>query len=182
MSRFVPVLLSLALVGCSATGELAVPPSSVSPSPVPAAALDDPGGGWGDALTDVALYIPNRVFDLLDIVRARVRVGPGVAVGLRATELADLFLGTYGSVWAGIHGPRGDATIPWPVGFESKSGLEASVADMTVEGGIGPDYGDTEFGISLHALLVGIDVGLDPLELVDFPLGFFGIDIEDDDL
>jgi hypothetical protein len=33
-------------------------------------------------------YIPNRIFDVFDLVRARVRVGR-LAVGVRATELAD---------------------------------------------------------------------------------------------
>src|SRR5262245_39031928 len=32
-------------------------------------------------------YIPNRISDVLDIVRARVRVGPGLEVGARVTEL-----------------------------------------------------------------------------------------------
>ena len=101
---------------------------------------------------------------------------------MRATDAADVFLGSYASAWAGLPGPRGGATLPIPVGLESKSGLEASVADATVEGGIGPGYGATEIGVSVQALIVGVDVGIDPLEIVDLPLGFLGIDLQDDDL
>lgn len=151
-------------------------------SPAPAVAFDDEAADGGHGIGHTLLfYIPNRVFDVFDIVRARVRVGPGIAVGVRATDVADVFLGSYASVWAGIPGPRGEAGIPWPFGVETKSGLEASVADATVEGGVGPGYGPLEFGLGLQALIVGVDVGVDPLELLDLPLGLLTIDIGDDD-
>jgi hypothetical protein len=141
---------------------------------------DDSGRGLGHRLL---WYIPNRISDVLDIVRLRLRVGPGLAVGVRATELADVYVGTYASIFVGVPGPRGRRAFNWPFGFESKSGVEASVLDATLEGPIGPEYGPTEFGASLHLLLVGVDVGVDPLEIVDFALGLVTIDfIGGDDL
>ena len=47
----------------------------------------------------ILFYLPNRVLDLLDVVRARVRIGPGIAVGARATEFVDVFLGSYTSLY-----------------------------------------------------------------------------------
>jgi hypothetical protein len=54
----------------------------------------------------VVTYLPCRVLDLLDVVRLRARVGPGAAVGVRATEAADFFIGSYWSLYAGLPGPR----------------------------------------------------------------------------
>lgn len=139
---------------------------------------DDEGHGL---LMGVALYLPNRIFDIFDMVRARLRLGPGIAVGVRATEVADVFVGSYLSVWVGIHGPRGEPAIPWPAGLESRTGLELSVADASLEGGIGPDYGMAEFGLGGQLAIVGFDLGIDPFEIADFVLGFLTIDLADDD-
>lgn len=100
--------------------------------PAPAARADD--GGAVDVVHTIVFYIPNRVFDLVDVVRVRARVGPGVAGGVRATEAADLYFGSYTSVYAGLPGPRMGREIPLPAGLESKSGVEASLADPTLEG------------------------------------------------
>lgn len=128
-------------------------------------------------------YIPNRIFDVFDLVRARVRVGPGMAIGARATKLTDLYMGSYASVYVGLPGPRQKPTIPWPVGVETRSGLAASLADATVSGpGLGPNYSPTEFGLGFQAVLVGCEVGLDPLEVFDLLLGIFFIDLRGDDL
>ena len=158
MLRLVLALTGLSLlVGCA--GPSATSASATAAWATPAAggwvfqptALDEDEDGeedegskvaaGGGVLWGIAMYIPNRVFDVLDIVRARVRLGPGVAIGVRATEYADLFAGTYATVYAGLPGPRNRKIPRLPVGVESKTGLEASVADLTVEGPIGPDYG-----------------------------------------
>ena len=122
-----------------------------SPDPRGRVAVEDEDeskhhGAWHTAL----LYIPNRIFDVLDIVRARVRVGPGIAVGARATEYADVFAGTYASIFVGIPGPRGEPEINWPFGLESNTGVEVSVADATTGAGASPNYGDFEFGVGLQ--------------------------------
>jgi hypothetical protein len=133
-------------------------------------------------LHNVAMYIPNRFLDVLDVVRLRVRVGPGVAVDARATKVVSAFAGSYASVYAGLPGPRNCALPKLPVGFESRSGIQASLADATIEGPIGPDYGPTEIGAGVQALLVGVDVGVEPLDMLDLLTGFLFIDLRDDDL
>jgi hypothetical protein len=141
-------------------------------------AEDEEGGGF---LHGVLLYLPNRIFDILDIVRARVRLGPGIGVGARATELADVFVGSYLTVFVGLHGPRGETKIPWPAGLESKTGAELSVADASIEGPMGPEYGLAEFGVDGQFAIVGFAVGVDPFELVDALVGFLTFDLMDDD-
>jgi len=126
-------------------------------------------------------YIPDRALDLLDIVRLRVRVGPGLAVGVRATKVAQLYVGSYTAVYAGLPGPRRRSFPKFPIGLESYNGVAVSVAEATISGPIGPDYSPTEFGISLHPAIIGIDAGIDPVEIVDFLAGLLFIDLRDDD-
>lgn len=133
-------------------------------------------------LHKIVMYIPNRILDVFDIVRLRVRVGPGFAADARATKVASAFVGSYVSVYAGLPGPRNRPLPKLPVGFESQNGVQASVVDATVTGGIGPDYGPAEIGVGVHALIVGFDVGVEPLEIVDLLAGFFCIDLTKDDL
>lgn len=130
---------------------------------------------------ELLLYIPNRVLDLFDMVRARLRVGPGLAAGVRATEPLSIYVGGYASVYAGLPGPRQRPWFPIPVGLETHTGVTASVADATLDAGIGPDYSPTEVGASLHLLIVGADVGVDPMEIVDFLAGFILMDPRGDD-
>lgn len=129
----------------------------------------------------VLCYIPNRAMDIVDIVRLRARVGPGVAVGARATKVADVFVGTYASVFAGLPGPRLRRAPRLPAGMESLSGVGVSLADATTGGGVGPNYSPTEFGLGLQALIVGFDLGADPMEVLDFATGLIFIDLRDDD-
>lgn len=130
---------------------------------------------------EVLLYIPNRIFDFVDIFRLRARVGPGFAAGVRATELINLYAGSYATVYAGLPGPRQRTTIPLPVGLESHNGVSVSVADVTADGGIGPDYSPSEFGLGFQAGIIGIDFGIDPVEILDFAAGIFCIDMQSDD-
>jgi hypothetical protein len=150
----------------------------------PAAASDATGEDRDDGPSvfhRVATYLPCRVLDLLDVVRLRARVGPGAAVGIRATEAVDFFVGSYWSFYAGLPGPRGRRMPKLPVGLEALTGVELSAVDLTMGGAVGPGYSATEFGIGIHTLLVGVDAGLDPVELADFFTGLFLIDLRDDD-
>ncbi|GJM21042.1 MAG: hypothetical protein DHS20C15_09570 [Planctomycetota bacterium] len=158
-------------------GSTTPPPLNVAWQDDEAAEADEGHGFVVGAL----LYIPSRIFDVFDIVRARVRVGPGIAIGARATELADVFVGTYATIYVGLPGPRGRVTPRLPFGLESKSGAEVSVADVTLEAGLGPDYGEFEFGAGLQLLIVGVDIGVDPWEILDLVTGLLTIDIADDD-
>jgi hypothetical protein len=124
-------------------------------------------------------YIPNRIFDIFDVARARVRVGPGFAIDARVTRYGDLYAGGYSTLFIGLHGPRTEPSIPWPVGFESRAGIKAtSVADAASKG---PSYGYGEFGVGFQAAILGIDIGVDPIEILDLLLGFFFIDLTGDD-
>ncbi len=142
---------------------------------------DEDGMGPVGFVWGLVMYIPNRVLDVFDMVRARVRLGPGFAIGARATEYADVFIGFYTSLYIGLPGPRGRSFPRLPVGLESKSGAEVSVADITLEAGMSPDYGMTECGAGFHLGLIGVDVGVDPFEIVDFVVGLFTFDPMDDD-
>lgn len=127
------------------------------------------------------MYVPNRVFDVFDIVRARVRLGPGLAVDARVTELADVYAGSYATVYAGLPGPRNRKLPRLPVGLETRTGVEASVVDATVEAGLGPEYGPAEVGAGVQLALIGVDIGVEPVEILDLVAGFFFFDIKGDD-
>jgi hypothetical protein len=140
---------------------------------------DDEGRGIGRRLL---FYVPNRIFDVFDLVRARVRVGPGLAVGIRATELADLNLGAYTTLYAGLPGPRGKPRIPLPVGVEVYAGAEVSVVDVsTEEGPFSPSYGPAEIGLGFQAAVLGLDLGIEPWDFVDLVLGLVLLDPNGDD-
>jgi hypothetical protein len=134
--------------------------------------------GFGHKLL---LYIPNRILDVFDFVRLRVRVGPGIAVGVRATKPLTLAFGGYTSIYAGLPGPRREPTINLPIGIENYVGAEVSVLDSSNEGRFSPNYSSTEIGVSVHPLLVGLDVAVDPLEVLDLAAGFLFIDLCGDD-
>ena len=137
------------------------------------------GHGIGHRLL---FYLPNRVFDVFDLVRARVRVGPGLAVGVRATELADVNLGAYTTLYAGLPGPRGKPRIPLPIGLEVFAGAEVSVLDAsTEEGPFSPNYGPTEVGLGFQAAILGLDLGIEPWDFVDLALGLVLLDPNGDD-
>ena len=51
-----------------------------------------------------------------------------------------------------------------------------AAADASTGVGTGPDYSSSELGAGTQLGYIGIDVGLDPLELVDFLGGIVGLD------
>lgn len=172
--------LAAETVKTGVVGSAQVAPGTTQVSTPPAPAPQASHHGFGHTLL---LYIPNRIFDVFDVVRARVRLGPGVAVGFRVTKWTDVFLGAYKSVYLGLPGPRQVPRVPWPGGIESRSGLAASVADATVTSyDSDPRYAATEVGVGVQAILVGAEVGVDPAEVFDLVLGFLFIDFREDDL
>lgn len=125
-------------------------------------------------------YLPNRLFDLCDVVRLHVRVGTGWAASARVTRYLPLFVGDYGALWVGLAGPRGRARVPWPVGTESQSGIEAGPAAAGSRAH-SPVYGVGEVGAGGMLYIVGGDVGVDVYELADFLAGFALVDFAHDD-
>ncbi len=131
------------------------------------------------------LYIPNRVFDVLDVARVRLRLGPGLGLGVRVTKIASLYLGSYASAYIGLRGPRLHPEIPWPFGADTNSGVQISVINETTdepEEKGAPAYGLLEIGADGQLILFGAALGVDPLEVVDFVTGIFLVDLTGDDL
>ncbi|MBC2715402.1 MAG: hypothetical protein HF978_08845 [Desulfobacteraceae bacterium] len=127
-------------------------------------------------------YIPNRILDIFDPIRLRLRVGPGIAVGARVTKPISAFIGGYSSIYAGLPGPRMAPIVKLPVGIENYSGMGVSFLDTTGNGSFSPNYSPTEIGASFQLLIVGADIGVDPVEVLDLATGFIFIDIRGDDL
>ncbi len=131
--------------------------------------------------SQILLYIPNRIFDVFDIVRVRARVGPGVAAGVRVTKYLQAYLGAYGAIYGGLPGPRMRTTPRSPIGLETNTGITLSVLDATIDGGFGPNYSPSEIGAGVQIGILGVDIGIDPVEILDLFAGIFTLDIRDDD-
>jgi len=128
------------------------------------------------------MYVPNRIMDVLDIVRLRARVGIGVAAGVRVTRPLTFFAGGYEALYVGLPGPRLKHVPVKLLGVEEYVGLQASFADGTDKGDTGPGYSSTEIGFSVHPWIAGVDIGIDPVEVLDLAFGFLFIDCRGDDL
>ncbi len=132
-------------------------------------------------LHKVLCYLPNRVFDIFDLFRARVRVGPGLGGGFRVTKVAQLYLGSSVTLYGGLPGPRQHPKVPLPVGVELNNKAAISVLDASADAGLGPDYSPTEVGAGFQLVILGVDIGFDPVEIVDLFGGIAGFDPRNDD-
>ncbi len=129
------------------------------------------------------LYMPNRIFDLLDIFRLNVGVGPGIGVNLRATQFAQVGIASYDAIKLGIIGRQG-----WIYMEESK---EFGVSLLYIEDSkaVGPLIAFEEktdrqllgIGGFLYLFFVGVEAGIRPKEIADFFLGWAMIDFVEDD-
>lgn len=156
---------------------------------------------WGEK---IAFYIPNRILDALDFVSVNLGVGPTVEARLMFTRYCDI-----GAGWsAGTAKAFKDYNRQYGAGVEEGWYWSAICAgeeeyrmteatpmmDMYVERFAGVPNpltrtynfinGPRDFwaiGGSLGFILDG-NLYIHPLELVDFVLGFFFIDIKEDDL
>ena len=130
----------------------------------------------------ILMYIPNRIFDVLDIVRARVRIGPGLSVGARVASIVTVFVGGHSTAYVGLPGPRGKPEVPLPFGLEDSSGPSLEPAkENNEETDRHPYYGPMEIGAEAQAAIVGINVGVEPLEALDLLAGILFIDLKGDD-
>lgn len=132
-------------------------------------------------LKKILWYVPNRLFDISDIFRFRVRVGPGIALNARATKWAVFYSGEYHAAYAGLPGPRLAPRCPRVAGLEQEKGLALLAVDATDTLPHEPRYSNSEFTLGAQALVVGAEAGFDPVEVVDFLLGFVFLDIRRDD-
>jgi hypothetical protein len=145
---------------------------------VGAAAEAVPDVGWGSR---VLWYVPNRAMDLVDMFRLRVRLGPGWAVGVRATDYGSFYAGRYNAFYFGLPGPRYPEPVRAPWGRESLAGFVLAGVDATDDTWHGPAYGASEFNAGAQVGIVGVDAGFDPVELWDFAAGWFLVDPIGDD-
>jgi len=128
------------------------------------------------------LYVPNRIFDVFDVLRIRARIGPGLAAGLRVTEPLAFHAGAYKAFWLGVHGPRTKPKVSWPAGVEGRTGLELLTVGTVDETRHGPCYQWDEIGADVQALVAGAAVGVSVAEAFDLITGLLFIDISSDDL
>ncbi len=133
-----------------------------------------------DLAWTIVAYLPNRLFDLCDIVRLHARVGTGFAVGARVTRALPVFVGDFRAVWVGLPGPRGRPVLPLPAGAEGQKGLEVGPAQLG-SGSKAPEYGVGEIGAGVMIYFVGVEVGVDLYEVADFLAGLAVVDFAHDD-
>lgn len=127
-------------------------------------------------------YVPNRLLDLTDMVRVRLRVGPGWGVSARATDHFHFFGGSYRSAYVGLPGPRYPYRTRVPYGWEAQKGLIWFGVDATGSSAHPPLYSPTEIDLGVHLLLVGAEVGCDFVEIADFLGGLIFLDHSGDDI
>lgn len=155
-----------------ATAPVVSAPSAESPEPVKKT--------FGHRL---AMYLPNRIFDIFDIVRAKVGFGAGLAAGIRITDYADVWAGAQHTTWVGLPGPRREPKVSLPVGVDARAGAEVSFVSFVAEATESSQtYAPDEIGVMAHAVLAGAEVGVSIQEALDAVFGFLFIDIVGDDL
>ena len=123
----------------------------------------------------ILLYIPNRVLDFIDIFRVDVGVGGATGAVVRVTKWgqAGMRVFTPASLRLGLRGRNS------PIFLEHTS-----------EFGVGPLYvasnerqtTPAEVGFGVDLFVVGGYAGVSLDGVADFVLGFFGLDLSDDDL
>ena len=145
-----------------------------------------PKEAWGDLgaiqsgegspwWSDVLLYIPNRVLDLIDVFRVDVGVGASVGAVVRVTEYAQLGYRQMAPVSLRV----GDFGRQFPVLVETSNEIGVSPA---FKQSADRDVCSAEIGLGGDLLIVGAYGGICLDELADFVGGLFLIDFKDDDM
>jgi hypothetical protein len=150
----------------------------------------------------VALYLPDRILDLLDIVSFDVHVGVGAFANVHVTRAVQLGAGGRAVVGLGWHDQRslggsvqGEAGL-WALPFatEAYGGMLVGTSGVLagsqgLSGLVEPtdmvfqeyrDYWAVGAGVTL--LFVGVDFDLHPVEVADAIVGFTTVDFLHDDL
>jgi hypothetical protein len=170
--------LAMALPAC-ASSRAYVSPDTVLPDAfmtVPDEKADEGSTSAVDVGHTILMYIPNRFLDLFDMVRVGVNVGPGIGGQVKATDPVQATFIERMSVGAGLESLR---HLPVYGSAESAVGLGPLSSDMNL--GLGWYQSPTDVRVEVHALLIGAHVAIDPVEIADFILGFFTIDLRKDD-
>jgi hypothetical protein len=160
----VAVMLAALMGGCAATPK--APPTAANETAPPAEPpAEKTGPSW-------VFYPINRLLDLFDMVRANVGVGPGFGGNIRVTKVVQASFENYLTARAGLK----KRTLPVYLEADGIYGLS-----LATIGGKDAARQFTEIGLTLHLLVISLDVAVVPEEIADFLLGFFTIDFEDDD-
>ncbi len=125
--------------------------------------------------SQILLWIPNRVLDLIDVFRVDVGVGPSFGAVVRVTK--------YGEV-----GYRQMAPASLRVGDFGRQ--MPFLLETSNEFGVGPAYVNSadrhvcpgEIGLGAYLLVAGAYGGVCVDEFADFIAGIFFIDLKDDDI
>ena len=149
----------------------------------------------------VLFWLPNRLLDVLDLVKASVGVGPGMGFELYATENAWIGYETLRSWRLALDGRASGVYEEghhreWHLGSRAGEHAQAgriplwALKDMRpFEAPVRPGVpavperlrDDWDIGIRAHLLLVGAEVLIRPFELFDFIVGLWGDDPGEDD-
>lgn len=148
-----------------------------------------PDAGFSDLPADhvVAMYLPNRIVDALDIVHFGVGVGPGIGLELHPTRYARLGADAAASFGWGWFGRAG---MPWQgaVYTRSAAGLTESLHTETGHGRESNDpswlwrFPMHDVGAYADLVLVQGYLAFAPDELIDFVTGLATYDWKRDDL
>ncbi|MBW2282114.1 MAG: hypothetical protein JRG76_17275 [Deltaproteobacteria bacterium] len=154
-------------------------------------------------LTRLLFYLPDRAFDLLDLVTFNVHIGFGAYANVHATRAAQLGGGLRSKFGVGLHDQRsigiaseaevGVAALAF--GSQSFSGSSVGVPGGVAAGGeamlgahrpsqsLYQDYRDYwAVGASATVLFVGAEFDFHPMQIFDFIGGVFLLDFARDDM
>ena len=124
----------------------------------------------------ILFYLPNRILDLLEVVRLGVHVGPGIGLDVRASRFIQLAADTSANVGVAW---QGRDKLP----VVSQIYHTMALGPVRVGTGTGLRYKHTASETSLvaNAGLVGFLAAYDSMELLDFVFGWTTYDLKKDD-
>ncbi|GJM21116.1 MAG: hypothetical protein DHS20C15_10310 [Planctomycetota bacterium] len=143
-----------------------------------------------------ALWLPDRVLDVFDLISLEFDLGVGLRVDAHITQYLPLMLGESKGVGVGWHPERSLGLALFQrsnsLGYErylalagTRSGLVASGSSEHLPDENAPYYADLGdrwgVGLNAHLVLVGASVEVHPLQFWDLLAGFVGFDPWDDD-
>jgi hypothetical protein len=168
------VLTVLSLLGCSA--RMPQDNSQLPGTPNNAPGVPEPEPGPKGPMHTAALWLPNRILDACDLVRAGVDVGPGIGFDGCVTHYMRI---------------AGMARTSGGIGYQTFRHSPAKFAHeeyvisgpKAAEAGLGANwYHQTwDVRLELHLLLVGAHAAVNLGEIGDFLAGIVTLDPMDDD-
>lgn len=125
---------------------------------------------------DLILYVPNRLFDLFDVVRAGVSVGLGLGVDLTATKYLNATLMTKASVGVGYQTLR-----HLPIEAASYAMIGVGPVKAAADPGLAWHRSPGDIRVELFLFFLGGHLAVEPFEVFDFAVGIIGFDPMQDD-